>query len=397
MMDGPLRDTLLIAADLVISVVLLKGTVLMGLAVLLVIGLRRASAAVHAGVWSTAVLTLVALPLLGKFVPWWELGVIAFPQALFASDTALQRSVADALGGSGPWHASPPAIWLAVIWLAGALILGAHFVWQRLGVELIARAGQRLYDARTEASVARLRQTLGVRRPTRIVHSEIVTAPYAFGVWRATVVLPYAALEWSDGQLDAVLRHELAHVTRADYALLLLGELARVFYWPNPATWVALRALRRTQDAACDDLVLRGGVPATSYARHLVDVARTSLTAPRLPRAALPLLRGCDLRSRVGAVLDRSSDRRPVTRLALASGAALAAAVAVTIAGANFWVCPSAGATTGDARAGTVAATVEQTASTEDPLAESPATTLPPVASTTSASPEGLPPSSPTG
>ena len=348
------REVLLFAADLMLSIGLLKATMLIVFALLLVRGLRRASAAVRAGVWSFAVLALLSLPLLGYVVPWWDVGLIAFPQSLFDTETALQATLADLLRVAGVRAAPPPAIWLAVLWIAGSVLLGAHFLWQRLGVELIARTGEAARDRRTLEAVARLRWHVGLRRAVRVVHSDLVQAPFAFGVFRATLVLPHAAHEWSNEELYAVLRHELAHVTRADYVLLLIGELARILYWPNPAVWLALGALRRTQDAACDDLVLRGGVPATAYARHLVSVARTAVAGSRLPRAALPLLSHGDLRSRVAAILDRSSDRRPAPRTARALSLAVAAALAVVISGANLWVCPSAEAT-GDALGGQAA------------------------------------------
>jgi beta-lactamase regulating signal transducer with metallopeptidase domain len=335
-----IRTALLQIADGVLSVGLLKGTIFVGLAVAAVTIARRGSASVRATVWATAIVTLVALPVLWKVIPWWQLGVIAFPQPLFNPDSALATLLrVPALG-----HDTPPALWIGIVWLTGALILVANFLRQRIGVELLARSGEPATDQRLASSVARLRQVLGIRRPVRVVYSEFASSPYAFGLRRPTVMLPVEAKGWSDEQLDAILRHELAHIVRGDYLLLLLGELVRVLYWFNPAIWFALAALRRSQDAACDDLVLRGGVPATQYARHLLAVARSSLPERAVPRVALPLLGRPELRERVLAILDRASDRRSVSRESLRWGAAAAIALAVTIASVDLWICPSTSA-----------------------------------------------------
>jgi beta-lactamase regulating signal transducer with metallopeptidase domain len=300
---------------------------------------------VRATVWATAIVTLVGLPVLWKVIPWWQFGVLAIPQPLVSPDSALAL-VLRSLGVD-----SAPAIWIGIIWVAGATILLANFIRQRIGVELVARSGESVTDSRIAARVSLLRESLRINRAVRVVYSDSASSPYAFGLQRPTVVLPVEARTWGDDQLDAILRHELAHVVRGDYLLLLIGELVRVLYWFNPVVWFALAALRRSQDAACDDLVLRGGVPATQYARHLLAVARSSLAHGAVPRAALPLLGGPDLRGRVGAILDRGSDRRSVSRVALQWGGAGAFALAATIASVDLWICPTTAASPGQVTA----------------------------------------------
>jgi beta-lactamase regulating signal transducer with metallopeptidase domain len=329
-----IRTALLHIADGVLSVGLLKSSILLGVAVAVITILRRTSASVRATAWATVVVTLVALPLLWRVIPWWQFGVLAFPQPLFNSESALALAL-PTLGNN-----TPPAIWLGIAWLAGALIVFGNFVRQRIGVELIARSGERIVGSRIAWRADALLESMGIKRPVRIVCSDVAPGPFAFGLRRPTVVLPLEAKSWDDGQLDAVLRHELAHVVRGDYLLLLFGELARVLYWFNPAIWFALAALRRSQDAACDDYVLRAGVPAAQYARHLVAVARSSLAHRPIPRAALPLLGGRQLRARVGAILDGGSDRRSVSRRVVRWGGVSVFALAVTIASVDLWICP---------------------------------------------------------
>lgn len=330
-----MRTALLHIADGALSVGLLKVTILLAIAVAGIASARRASASVRATLWATTIVTLVGLPVLWKLIPWWNLGILAFPQPLFQPDSALALALPQ-------WGSeTPPALWVGVLWALGAALLLANFVRQRIGVELQYRAGEPATDLRIVSNLGRLRQVLGVRKPVRVVYSATASGPYAFGLRRPTIVLPDEARSWDDEQLDAILRHELAHVARGDYALLLAGELVRVLYWFNPAVWFALAAMRRSQDAACDDVVLSGGVPAVQYARHLVAVARSTLLRGTIPRAALPLSGGPVLRDRVGAILARGSDRRSVSRVAVRWCAAAAVGVAATLASMDLWICPT--------------------------------------------------------
>lgn len=115
--------------------------------------------------------------------------------------------------------------------------------------------------------------------------------------------------------LMAVLYHELAHIQRHDYISLLLIELARALYWINPLIPAAASRARESQDQVCDDTVLRSGMTASTYARYLLELAR-NLSTPvpeRFPQSVLPLVTDSRLGRRVRTILERTSDRTPLT------------------------------------------------------------------------------------
>jgi TonB family protein len=148
------------------------------------------------------------------------------------------------------------------------------------------------------------------------------------------VILPAAARGWTDERAAIVLRHELAHIRRGDWAAQMLGELLRAAYWFNPLIWIACRRLRRESEYACDDAVLQSGVAATDYASHLLDLARTlnSRRALRVPAPAMA--RASSLEGRISAMLNDRLSRRPLTpALRIVTAAALLLAT-LSIAGA---------------------------------------------------------------
>ena len=85
---------------------------------------------------------------------------------------------------------------------------------------------------------------------------ELTTAATA-GWRRPFILLPADWDSWSDGDLRAVLAHELAHIVRADYAAGLVSRLALALHFYHPIVrWMAGRLLVQ-QELAADALGAR--------------------------------------------------------------------------------------------------------------------------------------------
>lgn len=136
--------------------------------------------------------------------------------------------------------------------------------------------------------------------------------PLAAGLWRPSVVLPEAALNWPKQRLEAVLQHELAHIRRRDTSWQLLCSVACAVFWPHPLAWHASRRALHYRERAADDAVLASGAAAHDYAVSLLEIART-LAAPRFSEGAA-MARPSELEGRLMAVLDERRDRRPAAR-----------------------------------------------------------------------------------
>ena len=168
-----------------------------------------------------------------------------------------------------------------------------------------------------------------------LLQSDHPTLLVTWGLVRPNVLLPTPALDWSDDLARIVLRHELAHVSRGDWAVQVTAEVLRALYWFNPLVWIACRRLRQESEHACDDAVLGGGIDGPDYATHLLDLART-LNAER--RAWLPapaMARPSSLEGRIKAMLNVSINRNPLTRSARVAIVIAILSVAVPIAGAQ--------------------------------------------------------------
>jgi len=171
----------------------------------------------------------------------------------------------------------------------------------------------------------------------RVRYSRSVTSPVTFGWWRPTILLPFEARTWAPEWLASALSHELAHVRRRDYLVLVLTEVLRAVYWPNPLIWRVTNMVRAELEHACDDAVLRGGVNRTEYARHLLELASCQRMAPTV--GALPMVRRSFFRARVRAILDDRADRTPASRHLLVAAGLIWIFVVGGLGGAGLWSC----------------------------------------------------------
>jgi TonB family protein len=101
-----------------------------------------------------------------------------------------------------------------------------------------------------------------------------VTTPLTCGVLRPMIMLPASARAWEPDRLRAVLLHESAHVRRCDCLAKYASQAARALLWWNPLAWILAARASREQELACDEAVLRGGIPAETYATFLMEIAR---------------------------------------------------------------------------------------------------------------------------
>jgi TonB family protein len=289
------------AAEFVIAL-LVKSTVVFGAAAAAAFLLRRRAAAVTHAVWMCAFVAAAVLPALILWMP---------PVEAPAAFSVLSNGI-----GGGPTQimAAKSGIEIVVwIWMGGLAIAMIRLL---LGH---ARAAGLAWKAKeiTRESGASVREMDGG------------CVPMTQGLFRPVILLPSAARSWPEALRESVLRHEFAHIARGDVWWLLLTQLVCCFYWMQPLAWWAARRAARDSEHACDDMVLETAPNAPDYAAHLVELARTTVSAPWPVAAAV---RQSSLEVRVRAILDQKRNRRRAGRalwpLALAGAMAVLLPVA---------------------------------------------------------------------
>jgi beta-lactamase regulating signal transducer with metallopeptidase domain/HEAT repeat protein len=360
---------------------LMKATVLLIAAFVAASTLKRSTAGARHLVWLSALVGVLALPLLSR-VPSLRMGVlpsvfggepalVSTPMAAFVAP-AVARIAAPPVSHAPPAAAppsaaptpsalprlveavgptaAPPAMsaprfaafdsstWsysllstIAIVWGAVAVVFLGWLVAGAIHVRRIVSSGRELTSPDWTMPLCEVADRLDLEIPPRLVLSDRIEMAFACRALSPTIVLPAAAESWADDRRRAVLFHELAHVKRHDLLGHTLGRIACALYWFHPLVWTAAKKLRAESERACDDLVLSCGARPSEYAQHLLDMV-TSVRNHGAPVMALPMARKKEFEGRMLAILDPAIRRASPGRLQAAGLATMLAFLSVTIA-----------------------------------------------------------------
>ena len=232
----------------------------------------------------------------------------------------------------GRWLATTPAELAVIAWLVGCCIILARCVAGHAAVARLIKRGAGHPGDWCAVALQAAVERMHVSRPVRLVISDHVSTPMTSGWWRPVILLPRAALGWSAERAHVVMIHEVAHIARLDYLTQVVATIARALFWFHPAIWFAAGRLRAESEHAADDQVLAAGLPGTSYATHLLDLARHQRRL-MLPAVAVGMARTSHLEGRLRAMLDTTRSRASVPLRSQLGMAAAALALMIPIAG----------------------------------------------------------------
>ncbi len=269
--------------------ILVKATLLLSLGLAAAWLARRQRASVRHVVLAATLATLLVFPFLALLAPAVSVEVPIATRTAAAGPPTVARKGTPAIGTTFTGPSASPRTTIAIpssttlalgVWVGGALlfmITGGLDVWR---VRRIVRTGLPWIELRDRVSALAVES--GVRSAVEVLRHEDVVAPFLWGVWRPTVVLPAAASEWTREDLERALVHELEHVRRRDWAVQFGARLICASYWLHPLVWVAWRRLCLEAERACDDAVVQRA-DGTDYAEQLVSMAERMSSARAQP------------------------------------------------------------------------------------------------------------------
>lgn len=186
------------------------------------------------------------------------------------SPTAFASAPAEAAASA---FAAWPTLLIAV-WLIGAALMLAR--------GLFVYAAQRRAILKGGVQLARIGNI-------RLVRSERVRGPLAFGILDRVIIVPLDfEHRFSERERCLALAHELAHHRSGDLIANAVAFVLLCLQWFNPLAWAAHAAFRFDQEAACDARVLdqAGARDRHCYGEAIAKAAsgRTLLFAGALDR-----------------------------------------------------------------------------------------------------------------
>ncbi|HEY7476552.1 MAG TPA: M56 family metallopeptidase [Vicinamibacterales bacterium] len=287
-------------------------------------------------VWRIVLWAALAMPIAGAVAPPLPLPVPALVASLLSDSVGTEAApslMAISSAGAqpstfaeftGPVLAS---LTLLALYIAGLLILATRVSRGWLAARRLDRASLPIEDASVCARAADHAGRFGLRRVPRLAETDRLQAPVTMSVRRPVVILPASWRGWPADKLDAVLIHELSHVSRRDALTQQLALAVRAVFWPSPLGWWLRRRVTTLAEEASDEATLACGVEPTRYA----DILVSFLIAVRNGRGSewhLAIARGDGVERRVERVLEWKRSR-PMSLSSRATVLLTAAAVLV--------------------------------------------------------------------
>ena len=264
----------------------------------------------------------------------WLVGraAVAAVSGAVPSGTAVPASPRPA-PGPGPTLRGAAGLLVTVGWPAGAALLLLRLLAGLAGAVRLSRQGAPLADPAWKALLERFLALVSLRRPVSLKTHPEVLVPLTWGWRRPVVLFPESAGAWPAEERSSALCHELSHVKRADFPVMLLVRAGLALFWWNPLCWVVYREILKAQEIACDEMVLRAGIRPSTYAACLLAFRR-SAGLRWSPSAALPGMLGrSSFQERLAAILKHKIVLMEVkmrTKIMLAAALVLAVALVAT-------------------------------------------------------------------
>lgn len=349
------------AAWLPVADAILKATLLLGVAALASHALRRQAAAVRHMVWTLALLSAMALPVLSIALPRWQVPLVTLPSTAstpvqtdasptsdkapaFRANREAQPAAPSTVAPAPFANASLPGMsWsaaLLLIWAFGAAMILGRLALGLAAVQWMSRRTAQVTNAPWLPLARELATQVGVSPRILFLRSNRAAMPMAWGMFLPSVLMPADADRWPADRLRIVLLHELAHVKRRDCLTHVLAQVTCALYWFNPLAWMAARHVRTERERACDNLVLASGTRGPEDADQLLEIARET-RAGRFPGvmagASLAMAHRSQLEGRLMAILDPTVPRSGMSRVRTAAATIAFACAVMPLAAMQPW------------------------------------------------------------
>jgi len=316
-----------------ISGYLIKSSLILILAVVLAFMLRKRSAGLRHLVLSLFLIGLLFLPVLSSLTTGWETGLLPSWQAgssvhsggtsgigdqdaslrtletdpdesgVFAGSEAAGRAHRPFPGGF--LSRMKPVLGLGALaaWLVGLALLLFRLALGLFGAVRLTHEGRSMEDSIWKRLLYRFLASVSLRRKVNLLSHDRVRVPLTWGFLKPVVMMPAGSIVWSESQRSSALYHELAHVKRGDFLVMLLARLSRALYWFNPLSWLVFRMIKNEQEKACDELVLKAGIKPSTYAENLLFIRNSVPVHWNPPAAVLGAMGRSNLNDRLVAIL----------------------------------------------------------------------------------------------
>lgn len=197
---------------------------------------------------------------------------------------------------------------IVLIWLLGFAFFMLRMVGGLIYIQHLKNRHNQILPAFWQEKLHKLAAQIPVRKSIGLVESALVKVPMVIGYFKPIILMPMGAINGlTVEQVEAILSHELAHISRHDYLLNILQSFIETLFYFNPAVWWISANIRSERENCCDDIAVELCGNSLAYAKALVSLQEVHAAAPMF---AMPLSNNKNqLLNRVKRILNQPQNK----------------------------------------------------------------------------------------
>jgi len=144
-----------------------------------------------------------------------------------------------------------------LIWIVFFILKSIRLTGGMLYIRKIRTRNTMAVPAQWQKKLKEFCAKISISRPVTLLQSELISTPVAIGWLKPVILVPVGMLcQLSPEQVETILLHELAHISRQDYLVNIMQGIVEAVFFFNPALIWLSSLIRQEREACCDDMVL---------------------------------------------------------------------------------------------------------------------------------------------
>lgn len=145
---------------------------------------------------------------------------------------------------------------LSIVWLLGIMLFMIyHLIGYFIFIKSILRFSKHVKDEHITALWLKVKKEMKINNKIQMMVCKKVESPMVTGFFKSLLILP--DLDYSDGDLEVILKHELIHYKRGDIWYKLLVVCANAVHWFNPIVYFMRAISNKDIEMACDSELIK--------------------------------------------------------------------------------------------------------------------------------------------
>ena len=226
---------------------------------------------------------------------------------------------------------------IVIIWLIGVLFFTLRLMGGLMYIEILKNRHLIPLSIEWQSRMNLYKNRLKIHRAVELCESALVAVPMVIGWLKPIILLPIGTVNnMSVPQVEAILAHELAHISGRDYILNIIQTIVEILFYYHPAVWWISANIRAERENRCDDIAVRLCGNSLTYAKALLALQEMQHQNIRTYGLAMTFSgqRKGFLLKRVKRILNQPQNRSNIMEKFAATGLLLA--VVATLSFSNY-------------------------------------------------------------